>query len=82
VAPETRARTVTDNAQAAARRASSQLPQPPPRMGSGSAGQSEGARASTRQSSSFWTTAPGVLAALGGLIAAIAALITALRTRN
>lgn len=82
VAPETRARTVTDNAQATARRSSSQVPQPPPGTGSRSASQTEGTRDSIRQSSSFWTTAPGLLTALGGLIAAIAALITALRTRN
>jgi hypothetical protein len=82
VAPETRAQTLTDNAQAAARRSSSQVPQPPPGTGSGSAGQRKGARNSIGQSSSFWTTVPGVLTALGGLIAAIAALITAIRTRN
>jgi hypothetical protein len=56
VAPETRARTVTDNAQATARRSSSQVPQPPPGTGSRSASQTEGTRDSIRQSSSFWTT--------------------------
>jgi hypothetical protein len=77
VTPETRAQTASDTAQAAQRRASARVAPPLGQAGSGLAGRRGGS-----ESSSFWTTVPGVLTALAGLIGAIAALITAIRARN
>ena len=93
VTPETRAAVAADNSEAAARRA-----RPPhiatPSAGGGQttagpatlmptaspAGSQSGA--SPPAAASFWTTLPGMLTGLAGLIGAIAALATALRRRQ
>ena len=85
VAPETRAQAAADNAQAPARRAGAQpvSPTPQPPASNQPDREPEGSpQTPAAEPSSFWTTLPGMLTALGGLIGAIAALVAAVRSRQ
>jgi hypothetical protein len=96
VTPETRAAVASDNSEAAARRARPpQIATPSPPAGRGettpgpatplptaSPAGSQSSGASPPAAASFWTTLPGMLTGLAGLIGAIAALATALRRRQ